>query len=182
MVGGNNPRYFIPRLQAKVANPLLLLIRAGGGGLGGCFRLNRRGRVPRPPTLVAPFGEPPGELVRGRQPLACRNQGVSREPPTLETRPVLEGEMLSVFFFGFPRPLHKGEILSAFFPDFPVTRGPSAPCAWACWIHHSTFPVPFAPFSFFASTADLSSADMGCCCCRYYCYTTTAAAAAGVVL
>ena len=55
MVGGNNPRYFIPRLQAKVANPLLLLIRAGGGGLGGCFRLNRRGRVPRPPTLVAPF-------------------------------------------------------------------------------------------------------------------------------
>ena len=78
---------------------LLLVIRAGGGGWG-LFPSKPPGRVPRPPTLVAPFrgatrgaGEGTATLASGTNILLADTNGCVTEPPTVEalsSTPILE--------------------------------------------------------------------------------------------
>ena len=70
---GSGPIIFIvPLCQGRNPSPL-----AGGEGLGDQIRLNAQGGSQGLPPWWRPFGAPPGELVRGRDPWRRGNSSFS---------------------------------------------------------------------------------------------------------
>ena len=70
---GSGPITFIvPLCQGRNPSPL-----AGGEGLGDQIRLNAQGGSQGLPPWWRPFGAPPGELVRGRDPWRRGNSSFS---------------------------------------------------------------------------------------------------------
>ena len=64
--------YIMPLCQGRNPSPL-----AGGEGLGDQIRLNAQGGSQGLPPWWRPFGAPPGELVRGRDPWHRGNSAFS---------------------------------------------------------------------------------------------------------